>query len=163
MTLTLREIAEVIDGKVIGNDHMQISGINSLEGAAHGQISFYYDRRYRDALKGTRASALIVAKEHDLFDGPQIIVSNPALAYARVAGLFAAKSHGFAGISSRAVIHESARIGDHVTIGPHAYVGENTGALSDPKSIIGNQMLMKNFLALVNFPLDYRHLPVQRF
>ncbi|MBW1804435.1 MAG: UDP-3-O-(3-hydroxymyristoyl)glucosamine N-acyltransferase [Deltaproteobacteria bacterium] len=130
MVLTLREIAAEIDGKVIGNDHTQISGINSLEGASEGEISFYYDRRYRDIVKETRASALIVSKACDLFDGPQIIVPNPVLACARAAGLFASKSLGFTGISSQAVVHESARIGDHVAIGPYVYVGENT-ALGD--------------------------------
>jgi UDP-3-O-[3-hydroxymyristoyl] glucosamine N-acyltransferase len=77
-------------------------------------------------VKETRASALIVSKAYEPFDGPQVIVPNPVLAYARVAGLFASKSSGFTGISHQAVVHESARIGDRAVIGPCVYVGENT-------------------------------------
>ena len=121
----LREIADLVGGKVIGDDQVAITGINSLGEASQGQISFFADRRYRESLEKTKASALLVSAVIDLYKGPQVVVSNPALAYARVASLFAPSLPRFSGISEKAVIHKSSKIGRSVSIYPMVYVGED--------------------------------------
>ena len=102
VTYTLREIVEIIGGEVIGDDRVIIDGVNSLDGGAPGEISFFADQRYKDRIEKTKASALIVAKVNDRFQGPQVVVANPALAYARVAELFAPAIPRFPGVSDRA-------------------------------------------------------------
>ena len=121
----LREIADLVGGKVIGDDQVAITGINSLGEASQGQISFFADRRYRESLEKTKASALLVSAVIDLYKGPQVVVSNPALAYARVASLFAPSLPRFSGISEKAVIRKSSKIGRNVSIYPMVYVGED--------------------------------------
>ena len=121
----LREIADLVGGKVIGDDQVAITGINSLGEASKGQISFFADRRYRESLEKTKASALLVSAVIDLYKGPQVVVSNPALAYARVASLFAPSLPRFSGISEKAVIRKSSKIGRNVSIYPMVYVGED--------------------------------------
>ena len=121
----LREIADLVGGKVIGDDQVSITGINSLGEASQGEISFFADRRYRGSLKTTKASALIVSAMTDLYKGPQVVVPNPALAYARVASLFTLSLSRFSGISEKAVIHKSSKLGQNVSIHPMVYVGEN--------------------------------------
>jgi UDP-3-O-[3-hydroxymyristoyl] glucosamine N-acyltransferase len=116
MEITLKEIADSIGGKVIGDDQILITGMNSLKEASHKEISFFSDSRYRESLKKTRASALLVSEMTDLFHGPQVVVSDPSLAYARVAGLFAPSVPRFSGISDGTTIHESSRIGEDVSI-----------------------------------------------
>jgi UDP-3-O-[3-hydroxymyristoyl] glucosamine N-acyltransferase len=120
----LREIADLVGGKVIGDDQVTITGINSLGEASQGEISFFADRRYRESLKKTKASALLVSAVIDLYKGPQVVVPNPALAYARVASLFAPSLPRFSGISEKAVIRKSSKIGENVSIYPMVYVGE---------------------------------------
>jgi UDP-3-O-[3-hydroxymyristoyl] glucosamine N-acyltransferase len=120
----LREIADLVGGKVIGDDQVTITGINSLGEASQGEISFFADRRYRESLKKTKASALLVSAVIDLYKGPQVVVPNPALAYARVASLFAPSLPRFSGISEKAVIRKSSKIGESVSIYPMVYVGE---------------------------------------
>ena len=51
MELTLREIADSVGGDVIGDDKTVITGINSLDEASCGEISFFSDPRYRDSVK----------------------------------------------------------------------------------------------------------------
>ncbi|MFH0845643.1 MAG: UDP-3-O-(3-hydroxymyristoyl)glucosamine N-acyltransferase [Pseudomonadota bacterium] len=123
MPFILKEISELLGGKVAGDDQVLITGINSLKEASPGEISFFSDPRYRETLKSTRASALLVSGMTDLYRGPQVIVPNPALAYAKVARLFTPPLPRFPGISSSAVIHESSSIGDGVSIYPFVYVG----------------------------------------
>lgn len=134
MELTLKHIAESIGSSVIGDDQALIKGINSLIAAEQGEISFLADPRLKDHVKATRASALIVKEPNSLYQGPQLIVPNPYLAYARVATIFAPPVPRFPGISEKAVIEEGTQIGKGVSIYPLVYVGKD--------SIIGNDVIL---------------------
>jgi UDP-3-O-[3-hydroxymyristoyl] glucosamine N-acyltransferase len=122
----LREIAGLVGGQVVGDDQVLISGINSLDQASEGDISFFFDSRYGDMIKDTKASALIVAEPMDIYPGPQILVRETKLAYARVAGLFAPQVPRFSGISKDAVIDKTSSIGENVSIYPLVYVGRDS-------------------------------------
>ena len=134
MELTLREIADSVGGDVIGDDKTVITGINSLDEASCGEISFFSDPRYRDSVKKTEASALIVSKVTDLYQRPQVVVPNPALTYTRIATLFASPIPRYPGISDQAVIHKSSRIGRSSSIYPLVYIGE--------EAIIGDDVVL---------------------
>jgi UDP-3-O-[3-hydroxymyristoyl] glucosamine N-acyltransferase len=126
LALTLKEIADIIGGNVLGDDQVLITGINSLDEASEGEISFFADPRFQDSLIKTKASALLVSKMTDIYEGPQVIVSNPMLSYAKVATLFSSPLPRFPGVSDKAFVHESSRIGEDVSIYPLVYVGEDT-------------------------------------
>jgi UDP-3-O-[3-hydroxymyristoyl] glucosamine N-acyltransferase len=138
------QIGAHVGGEVTGDGGVLVTGINSLDEASPGEISFYADPRYKDSLKTTRASALLVAQRTDLFQGPQILVPNPALAYAGVAALFDPALPRYPGLSPRAVIHESSTIGEDVSIyplvyvGPHAVIGK--GATLFPGVHVGDRV-----------------------
>ncbi len=134
MEILLKKIVQVVDGEVIGDDNIIISGVNSLEAASPGEICFFADQRYRESLKKTKASALIVKEKSHSFRGPQVVVSNPQLAYARVAGLFATPVPRYPGISEHAIVHENASIGANVSIYPSVYIGKD--------SVIGDETIL---------------------
>jgi len=134
LKLSLKKIASLVGGNVIGNDSFTIEGINSLDAAAQGEISFFADRKYKESLGKTKASAIIVSEESLLFKGPQVVVSNPALAYAKVASIFVPPVPRYPGISEQAILHDSARIGKDVSIYPLVYVGE--------EALIGDNVIM---------------------
>lgn len=141
---TLKEIAERAAGQITGDENVRITGINSLAEASEGEISFFTSPRYRDQLTQTKASALLVPRPQDLFSGPQVIVSNPALAYARVAELFAPPPARYPGISDRAFVHQSALVGNHVSIYPSVYVGDRAEIGDDvilfPGTFVGDRV-----------------------
>lgn len=124
MEFSLKEIADRVGGKVLGDDRAVVTGIAALGEAGPGQISFFADPRFKDLLKATRASAILVAEPCAGFEGSQIVVRNPALAYARVAALFVPPPRSV-GVSDRAFISETALIGAHASIYPLAYIGDN--------------------------------------
>jgi len=148
LKLSLKKIASLVGGNVIGNDSLIIEGINSLDVAAQGEISFFADRKYKESLRKTKASAIIVSKENILFKGPQVVVSNPALAYAKVASIFAPPVPRYPGISEQAVLHDSTRIGKDVSIYPLVYVGEEAligdGVIMFPGVFIGDRVKVGN-------------------
>lgn len=134
MAVTLREIADLVGGEVIGDDRIRVTGINPLDKASPGEISFFIDKRYKEGLKKTRASAVLVPEVSDIYHGHQVVVPNPALAYGRVARLFAPPEPRFQGISDRAVIHEKCRVGKNTSIYPLVYLGEET--------VIGDEVIL---------------------
>ena len=148
MKLSLKKIANLVGGNVIGNDSFIIEGINSLDTAAQGEISFFADRKYKESLRKTKASAIIVSEENLLFKGLQVVVSNPALAYAKVASIFAPPVPRYPGISEQAVLHDSTRIGKNVSIYPLVYVGEEAligdGVIMFPGVFIGDRVKVGN-------------------
>ncbi|MBN1625032.1 MAG: UDP-3-O-(3-hydroxymyristoyl)glucosamine N-acyltransferase [Deltaproteobacteria bacterium] len=124
MEKILRDIAGVIKGDIIGNGDVSIIGINSIDKASAGEISFYFDNRYRDYLEKTKASALIVSSHEEGYKGPQVVVTDPKLAYAKAAALFAPPVSRFDGISRNAFIEETGMTGKNVSIYPNVYVGK---------------------------------------
>jgi len=125
LEIPLKKIAQAVGGKVIGDDRLGITGIDSLDSAGPGSISFFADRRYKESLSKTNASAIMVREQTELYEGPQVVVPNPELAYVRVACLFARPVPRFNGISDRASIHESSRMGNNVSVYPYVYIGED--------------------------------------
>jgi UDP-3-O-[3-hydroxymyristoyl] glucosamine N-acyltransferase len=124
LMFTLKEIAERVSGEVLGNDETRITGINSLEQAAEGEISFFASSRYREQAAKTKASAILAPSRLETFSGPQVIVPNPSLAYAKVAALFAPPAAKHPGISDKAHIGKDALLGNHVSVYPFVHVGE---------------------------------------
>ena len=134
MEVTLKHIAESIGGTVEGDDQVLIKGINSLVLAEKGEISFFSDPRLRDQVRVTKASAIIVKEVISLYQGQQLIVADPSLAYAKAAAIFAPPIPRFPGISEKSIIGEGARIGKDVSIYPFVYVGRD--------SIIDNEVTL---------------------
>ena len=61
MRVTVREVAQLVGGTVIGDEHQPLSGINSLTEAKPGDISFLANPKYDTYLSETKATAVLVA------------------------------------------------------------------------------------------------------
>ncbi len=120
--MKLKEIVELVGGRLIGDGETEISGASGLEDAAYGDIIFVSDQKHLSLAKESRASAVIVKEAADGLNKPQIAVGNPQLAFAKVLGHFYVKPHPYEGISDRAVVSSSASIGENVTVYPFAYI-----------------------------------------
>jgi UDP-3-O-[3-hydroxymyristoyl] glucosamine N-acyltransferase len=126
MRVTVRDIAHLLGGTVIGDDQQTISGISSLTEANPGDISFLANPKYEAYLKETKATAVLVAAAHA--DAPiiQIVVPNPDFAFARVVATFGPKAvPPPPGIHPTAIIGEQVKIGANPAIGPYAVINDN--------------------------------------
>ena len=104
----------------------RITGLAALEQAEPEHLSFYSNVRYRAALSGTRAGAVVLRPEHAAdCPVPTLRVPNPYAVYARITQLFAADAGAEAGIHPSAQVDASARLGQGVTIGPYVVIGAN--------------------------------------
>ncbi|HOJ15399.1 MAG TPA: LpxD N-terminal domain-containing protein, partial [Deltaproteobacteria bacterium] len=83
--MRLSRITELLGGSLAGEDR-EITGASTLEEATPSDISFFANRKYREAALRTRAGALVTSEP---LDAPcsQIVTDNPYLYFARVLGL----------------------------------------------------------------------------
>ena len=126
MERTLRSIAELLNGQLIGDGSMLIQGINSVEAAQEGELTFAEDSRYLAKAMTTKASAVIVSSEvRDLGGRSGISVQNPKLAFALALDLFHPVASSMSGIHPSAVLGEHVQVGDQVSIRAHAVVGND--------------------------------------
>jgi len=122
--MNLKNIADLIDGKLIGDGELQVTGVSGIAEAISGDITYLSDTKLLKELRRTRASAVIVKEFVDGLEMPQIVHRNPQYAFANLLSHFHSSSREFQGISERAYIAAGAQIGDDVTIYPFAYIAE---------------------------------------
>jgi len=124
MKKRLRELAEWVGGKVIGDGEVEIVGVASIDEAKAGQITFVAHPKYLQKMSLTEASAIIVSPEVTQAEKPLLCVINPQLAFAKVVSLFCSSPYEPKGIDPHAWISPTAQLGRDLTIYPFVYVGD---------------------------------------
>jgi len=146
---TLGELADYVEGRVRGDPNIKIRLAATLGRAEEGDISFLANRRYEKQLYTTKASAVIVDKEVAGATVPLLIAEDPYYAFMQVMVLLHGhRKHKKVGISPKAVISDSAKIGvdcnihNFVTISDGAKVG--SGCIIYPGVYIGQDVEIGN-------------------
>ncbi len=125
--IRLEDIADKVQGTLVGDGLAAISGIASIEEAKEGDITFLIQRGFRKYLRESKASAVIVGEDigrDELAGKSGIISKNPALAYVKVAAMFQPEIATEKGVSPKAYVAASAEVASDATICPFAFVGE---------------------------------------
>ncbi len=128
MRRSLKEIAEIIDGELIGDSGIVITGVSGIKEAREGDITFIANPRYRNLINSTQASAIIISAEEQIkVDIPLIQTENPSLAFARVLEIFSKErtKRLAVGIHSSAVIGKNVQLGKDLTIQAYAVIEDN--------------------------------------
>jgi UDP-3-O-[3-hydroxymyristoyl] glucosamine N-acyltransferase len=123
---TVRELATLVDGSVVGDDTIEISGISTIEDSQSGDVTFAENARLLGTAARSLASAVIAPQNGPSIDKPLIRVKNPKFAFAQVLRIFAPEQKIYKGIHETAQIDPSAKLGENVSIHASSVVGENT-------------------------------------
>lgn len=123
--MKLSELASNTGVRVEGDGDMEISGAASLDEADSGHVTFLSNPRYTPRVKTTRASAIYVGEDTvvDRNDIALLRAKDPYLAYTRALILFHPQPQAEPFIHPSAVIDETARVANDVTIGAHSVIG----------------------------------------
>ena len=144
MKFTLGEIADLVNGELVGNPDTVVTGISGIKEAQEGDITFLANSKYYSLLKTTRASAIITSKEVTDSDKPLIKTDNPSVAFTKVVGLASPSSIRHPqGIHPTAIIAPGAQLGKDVAIGAYAIIEEDVsigeGTIVYGGCYVGNQ------------------------
>ena len=132
---TVGSINEEIQGTVIGDHAIPITGVNHVSEASANQLTFIGQKKYIRLWQQSNASAAIIDSRFNLgaIQGRALIsVADPDLALAKVLTIFSPEPprckpgiHSTAVIDATATIGAKAAIGAGCYIGPRAVIGEN--------------------------------------
>ena len=123
MPFTAAQIAEQLQGDVLGDGSVSITGFAPADSARAGDLTFAENETYFAAAEQSQAAAILVAGEFTSAKKVVIRVKNARVAVARVLPLFFAPDALPPGIHPSAVINASAQIDPTAHIGPHCVVG----------------------------------------
>ncbi len=153
MPFTLGELADQIGGTVEGDAACVIRRAAALESAGAGCIAFFADVQHREALRSTRAEAVVLRPEDaGHFSGNRILAENPHVGFARIATALHPEAVPAPGVHPSAVVAEdalvapSAAIGANAVIGARARIGER--ACVGPNCSVGEEAVIGEQTAL---------------
>lgn len=146
MDVRLAEIVEQLGGELIGPPDLPLAGLASLASAGLAHIGFVTGERHREAMRASRAGALIVPPtlaEEAAQQAALIVTPQPYLYYAKLSQWWARRlrANDIRGVHPTAWIATDAHLGEGVQVGAFAVVeaGARIGAHSRiaPHVVIG--------------------------
>ena len=145
MNLTAGQIADQINGTIVGDRDVDISNISKIEEGKKGSLTFLANPKYTEFIYSTNASAAIVANDFEpteKINTTLIKVKDPYSSFTTILELFNKEITSKQGISEFTVIDKSAKISDSSYIGSFTTIGKNS-EVSD-NCIIENQVFIGN-------------------
>lgn len=143
----LKDIASRVQGRLIGDENLEIKAIASITDAQPGDITYLSNPSLKKHLKSSSASAVIIGsnESQDVPSGMGIIIANnPTLAYIKVAQLFSVKNKQPTGKNPHAIVSDEAKVSDKASVGSYVYIGTHTiiedGVVVHPFVHIGNNV-----------------------
>ena len=127
MEYTAKQLAEILDGKLDGNEDVKISGFSRIESGKRGTLCFFANPKYEQYVYTTNCSLLIVNEDFEPSQPVTPTLLRVKNAYEAVANLLEyenARKRTFRrhrALFSR--VRLSAKLGKRVYVGDFAYIG----------------------------------------
>jgi len=132
-TLTIRDVADLLDAEICGDADGQITSVAALDSAGPTDLTFAVNQRYAARLCESRAAAAVVSERLADAPMPLLVVDNVDAAVAKVLAALAweqkCRPEGIdpsAGISPQAELAGDVAVGPGVTIGPGTRIASGT-------------------------------------
>jgi UDP-3-O-[3-hydroxymyristoyl] glucosamine N-acyltransferase len=121
----VRELAQLVHGRLVGDGEVEIHGARTLEEAGPGDITFIEDEKHAKQLLTTRASAVVACESLPVNGHIVIQVSDPLLAFVDIVRRLDGREEQcqVPGIDPDARVDASARVGEGTSIQAFAKVG----------------------------------------
>lgn len=147
MEFTAQQIADFLNGTVVGDPATQVNNFSRIEEGIPGTITFLANPKYEHFIYKTKASIVLVNDDFTPTSPIQATLVKVASAYSSLARLTSLVEQAKVkknGIDSTARITETATIGTDCYVGMFAHIGENTkigkGCKIYPYTYIGDNV-----------------------
>lgn len=124
MEMTLKEISQVINGELIGDENLIISVVTNINDAEATAITFAVEP-HLEAAKNSKAGAIIVERNVADFKQNIIKVDNPRVAFMKLLVLFAPTVTIKKEVHPTAILGENVELGENVAIMPYVVIADN--------------------------------------
>lgn len=146
MEFSAKQIAEFIQGEVVGDENTTVHTFAKIEEGMPGAISFLSNPKYTPHLYDTKSSIVLINRDFEIeheVKATLIKVDNAYESLAKLLTLYEMSKPKKTDIDSLAFISPSAKIGKNVYIGAFAYIGENA-VIGDNTSIYPHTYVGEN-------------------
>jgi len=145
MEFTAQQIADFLNGHVVGDQAEKVYGFSKIEEGVPGTLTFLANMKYERYIYQTKASIVLVNNDFKPTEPVRATLITVPNAYASLAKLMALAEQSKvkkSGIDSSAFISPTATIEADVYIGTFAYIGENVkigkGCMIYPHVYVGD-------------------------
>jgi UDP-3-O-[3-hydroxymyristoyl] glucosamine N-acyltransferase len=121
---TTAEIAKELDGEVIGDGSLPLTGFAPATAARAGELTFAENETFFLKAEQSAASAILIDGAYTSNSKALIRVPNVRIAFARVLPLFFSECAFPPGVHPTAVVDPTAQIDPSAYVGPHCVIGE---------------------------------------
>ena len=128
MEFSAKQIAEFIQGTIVGDENATVNTFAKIEEGIPGAISFLSNPKYTNYIYETQSSIVLVNKDFEPekeINATLIKVDNAYESLAKLLNLYEMSKPKKTGIDPLAYIAPTAKIGNNVYIAPFACVGDN--------------------------------------
>lgn len=151
-SVLLRQLAALVQGELVGDGDVEITGLGALDTAGPGMITFLGRAGKDGVLPSTNASAVIVPLIIESAAVPLIRVKDPYLAAALIHTQLLAEPFQAAGVHPRAHVGATTVVPEQIAVGPLAVIGErvrlgervtiHAGAVIGDQVVIGDDSII---------------------
>ena len=130
MEFSAKQIAQIIDGIVEGDENILVSNLSKIEEGTIGTLSFLANLAYTNYIYSTNASIVIVNKSFVLENPVKssctlIRVENAYESFAKLLELYNQINTEKEGVEQPSFVSSNAKIGENCYVGAFAYIGQN--------------------------------------
>jgi UDP-3-O-[3-hydroxymyristoyl] glucosamine N-acyltransferase len=161
---TLKEIANIINCKYVGDDNFAVLGMNEIHVVTSGDIVFVDHPKYYDKALQSAATIVLINKEVDCPEGKALLISeDPFRDFNTLTKHFRPFQSSNTAISSSAIIGEgtiiqpNSFVGNHVTIGKNCLIHANVTIYDN--TIIGDNVIIHSGTILGADAFYYKKRP----
>lgn len=143
MVFTAQQIASFVGGEVEGNPNASVTTFAKIEEGVPGALSFLANPQYEQYIYNTKSSVVLVNKDFQLkstVETTLVRVDNAYESVAKLLTLYESMKQKKTGVSDKAYISPTAKIGEDCYVAPFAYIGDNVvvgnGTTVHPNAVI---------------------------
>ena len=128
MKFTAQQIADILEGEVVGNPNEEVSKLSKIEEGEKGSLTFLSNPKYNPFLYTTNASITIVNKAFEpekKISTTLIKVENAYKSFSKLLEFYNEVKNNKTGREAPHYIADSAKIGNNEYLGAFCYIGEN--------------------------------------
>lgn len=151
MKFTAEQIAEILEGEVVGNPSAEVYKLSKIEEGSEGSLTFLSNPKYQNFIYTTQATIIIVNRSFETeqpISSTLIMVDDAYQAFSKLLEYYNQVKLMKSGIEQPSLISENVIYGSDLYLGSFCYVGKNVTIGNNvkiyPNTFIGDNVVIGN-------------------
>jgi UDP-3-O-[3-hydroxymyristoyl] glucosamine N-acyltransferase len=151
MKFTALQIANILEGEIVGNQDVEVNKLSKIEEGTTGSLTFLSNPKYLSYIYSTKASITIVNKTFEPefeIETTLIKVDDSYAAFTKLLNFYDQIKHNKTGIEAQTSVGSNVKFGANFYLGSFSYVSDNVSIGENvkiyPNAFIGENVVIGN-------------------